>query len=94
MFQGTVKGPTLLDVFFEDVNVPIRKAGFKDVEFADDLNAYRAYEGSTSNKTILKHALKCQTAVHTWGRANQVVFEPTKESVTIISNHELEGPDF
>ena len=94
VFQGTVNGPILWDVFFEDVNIPIKKASFKDVEFAHDLNAYRAYDGYTSNKTIMKHARKCQTEVHTWGRANQVVFEPTKESVTIISNHEPERADF
>ena len=89
-----MKGPILWDAFFEDVNVPIQKAGFKDVEFADDLNAYRSYDGSASNRTITKHAVKCQTEVHRWGRANQVVFEPTKESMTIISNHEPEGPEF
>ena len=94
MFRGTVKGPILWDAFFEDVNIPIRKAGFIDVEFADDLNAYRSYDGAISNKTIMKHALKCQMEVHRWGLANQIVFEPTKESMSIISNHEPEGPEF
>ena len=41
VFQGTVIGPTLWDVHFEDVDVPIRGAGFKEVTFADDLNSYR-----------------------------------------------------
>ena len=64
------------------------------MEFADDLNAYRSYDGAVSNKTIMKHALKCQMEVHRWGLANQIVFEPTKESMSIISNHEPKGPEF
>ena len=29
-----------------------------------------------------------------WGRAKQITFEPLKESISIISNHDAEGPDF
>ena len=41
LFQGTVLGPTLWNLFFEDSRVPITKAKFKEIVFADDLNAYK-----------------------------------------------------
>ena len=94
IFQGTVLGPILWDVFFADVSLPIRTTGFKEVMFADDLNSYREYGGNAKNSTIAKHAKNCQTEVHTWGKAMQVEFEATKESVSNISAHDPEGPDF
>jgi hypothetical protein len=75
IFQGTVLGPILWDVFFADVSLPIRTTRFKEVMFADDLNSYREYGGNAKNSTIAKHAKNCQTEVHTWGKAMQVEFE-------------------
>ena len=94
VFQGTVLGPILWDVFLADVNIPIRKAKFKEVAFADDLNAYREYEGSVNNKLLKIHAMKCQEEVHSWGKSRRVTFEPSKESISVISKFEPEGPDF
>ena len=94
IYQGTVLGPILWDVFFEDVYIPVRKSGFKEISFADDLNSYRRYNGGVDNKLMKKHAHKCQAEVHMWGKAKQITFEPTKESISIISNTDAEGPDF
>ena len=45
-------------------------------------------------KVLKKQALKCQAELQMWGRAKQITFEPTKESISIISNHDAERPDF
>jgi len=94
VFQGTVLGPILWDIFFEDVDVPIRNSGYKEVTFADDLNSYRRFESTVSNKIIMRKSVKCQSEVHKWGRAKQITFEPSKESMSVISNHDPVGPDF
>ena len=94
VYQGTVLGPIQWDVHFEDVHVPVRNSHFKEVLFADDLNSYKGYDSTTSNKLIIKQCKKCQTEIHKWGDAKRITFEPAKESMSIISNHEPEGPDF
>ena len=38
VFQGTVWGPPLWNCFFEDARAPVRKSGFDETVFADDLN--------------------------------------------------------
>ena len=70
------------------------KAKFTDNEFADDLQAYRRYKKSARNTTIFRHAEKCQANLHDWGGANLVTFDPSKESITIISRNEPAGPSF
>ena len=82
------------DVHFEDVHVPIRNAGYKELLFADDLNSYKGYDGDVSNSVIRRKSKQCQANVHAWGAAKQISFEPSKESMSIISNHEPEGPSF
>ena len=44
VFQGTVWGPVLWNVFFADAKEAIRKSGFEEVIYADDLNAFRVYD--------------------------------------------------
>ena len=60
VFQGTVLGPILWDLFFEDVKYPIRNAKFREVTFADDLNSYRVYNANAHNATINRLVKKCQ----------------------------------
>ena len=84
VFQGTVIGPTLWDVHFEDVHVPVRNRGFKEVLFADDLNSYKGFNGTATNKSIMKRSIKCQQEVHKWGAAKNITFEPDKGSMSII----------
>ena len=52
IYQGTVLGPPLWNSFFEDARLAIKKAGFTETEFADDLQAYRRYENKVRNSTI------------------------------------------
>ena len=60
IFQGTVLGPSLWNLFFEDSCLPIRRAGFHEITFADDLNAWREFDSNIRNTTIIKHGKKCQ----------------------------------
>ena len=42
----------------------------------------------------MKRSIKSEEEVHKWGAAKQITFEPDKESMSIISHFEPEGPDF
>jgi hypothetical protein len=43
VFQGTVSGPMLWNLFFEDARHAINDCFFTEVVYADDLNAYRIF---------------------------------------------------
>jgi len=94
LYQGTVLGPQLWNAFFEDASVPINEWLFTEVVFADDLNAYRAFPATTADATIQATISKCQEELHTWGEANQVVFDPCKESKHIMCLDQPLGTTF
>ena len=94
IFQGTVFGSMLWNMFFEDSREPISKAGFKDIYFADDLNALKCAPKKVRNSTLLRHAHKCQEALHEWGEANNVKFDCSKENFSILSRVSPEGEGF
>ena len=79
VYQGTVLGPPLWNVFFKEVDEPIKRAGFIDARFADDLSAYRAFASSTTpNGNIMESLIACQDSVHTWGKRMRVAFDKNK----------------
>ena len=41
IFQGTVLGPQLWNLYFEDASKAINEYMFEEVVYADDLNAYK-----------------------------------------------------
>jgi len=94
VFQGTVLGPLLWNLFFEDARLAINEWFFTEVVFADDLNAYRVFPSGTADKDIHICISKCQEELHTWGEANQVAFDPGKESKHIMTLHEPAGTSF
>ena len=53
VFQGTVWGPTLWNVFYEDAVLPVKGCGFTEVVFADDLNAFAEVPAATPNDEAL-----------------------------------------
>ena len=85
VFQGTVTGPILWNLFFEDARHAINEYFFKEVVFADDLNAYCIYSSATQNDVIKKALANCQLELHKWGAANRVAFDSGKESQHILS---------
>ena len=93
-FQGTVWGPSLWNLFFSDAPLALRKCAFKEIMYADDLNAYRVFTNGTSNDFVLGQLRRCQLELHEWGAANSVTFEQTKESFHILSHSQGYGDPF
>ena len=91
VYQGTVWGPPLWNLFFADARFPVNEAGFVDVFFADDLNCYQAYFGDASNHEVLSDLTRCQQALHLWGDANRVCFDSGKEGFHVL--HRWDGTD-
>ena len=96
VFQGTVFGPPLWNQFFSDSAVPLKRSGYTEVVYADDLNAFRAFQPNIDNAAINVDLRKAQTELHSWGRANQVKFDAGKEGFAILSRRpgHAEGADF
>jgi hypothetical protein len=94
VYQGTVLGPTLWNLFFEDAREAINNWLFEEIVYAEDLNAYRLFSSSTDTAMIETCTRSCQTELHAWGRANQVVFDPAKESRHILSLSDSVGQTF
>ena len=61
VFQGTVLGPPLWNVFFRPIDGPIHSCKFKAAKFADDLTAYRNFESKTANEHINEELREYQT---------------------------------
>ena len=62
--------------------------------FADDLNCYTDFEAAVDNEDAEQELKRCQTAVHEWGRANQVEFDSTKESFHVLHRRDPSGESF
>ena len=86
VFQGTVLGPPLWNVFFRDVTQPASSAGGSPSLFADDLNVFHRF---AENSEIIRTMHICRNRMHAWGRVNRVAFDPTKEHVVIL--HPIRG---
>ena len=93
VFQGTVLGPPLWNVFFEDVSTAV-PAGFVEKKFADDLSCFKGFDKEVSNEEVHAELRRCQLAVHEWGKKNQVIFDSLKEYFVILHGNEGEGEDF
>jgi hypothetical protein len=94
VYQGTVTGPILWNLFFEDARFAIHEYFFQEVVYADDLNAYRIFPPDTGNDSIKTCIHNCQQELHKWGLANQVAFDAGKESQHVISVSDPSGNSF
>ena len=94
VYQGTVLGPPLWNCFYEDARRAVNAEGFTETVFADDLNCYKAFASSFSNDTITSELRSCQESLHQWGHANQVLFDPSKESFHILHRQSPAGDSF
>ena len=63
IFQGTVLGPRLWNVFFQDVSVAPPK-DFKETKFADDLNCFKEFKESVSDPDVQKQLSECPRSLH------------------------------
>ena len=94
VYQGTVMGPQLWNLFFEDAASAINEIMFEEVVYADDLNAYKIVPSTTSAVSCMEVIDKVQVELHRWGYANQVTFDASKESKHVLSRSDAFGPDF
>ena len=94
VFQSTVLGPSLWNLFYEDARRAIHETGFEEIVYADDLNGFKEFEHNASIVSVLADAKKCQTELHKWSRANQVSFDLGKESAHIVSHAQPHGDPF
>ena len=56
VYQGTVWGPSLWNLFFEDARRALNSGGFTEAVYADDLNAFKAFAQTTPNEQLLGEA--------------------------------------
>ena len=91
LFQGTVFGLVLWNTFFEDSSEATSAAGFMDITYADDLNAFKRFPVTTNNATLLDDCRRCRDNLHAWGAANQVQWEHTKESSHVVALRDAWG---
>ena len=105
VFQGTVLGPPLWNVHYADCRLPLRKQGYTETAFADDLNCWKAFpkpraSGNNVQGPLLGHGpllsdlRSVQHELHLWGAANQVLFDPAKESFHILHHAQHFGEHF
>ena len=94
VFQGTVLGPPLWNTFFSDVDEAACSAGATAFKFADDLNCYKLFPATTPTESLLTDLRNTQEACHSWGRANQVLFDANKEDFAVLHRSEGHGEDF
>ena len=60
VFQGTVLGPALWNLFYEDSRRAIHETGFEEIVYADDLNGFKEFAHNASVVSVLAEAKKCQ----------------------------------
>ena len=89
VFQGTVLGPPLWNIFFNDVVIPAGSTGGDPNLFADDLNVFQKFDRLDDNDAIKLEMDRCRAEVHSWGKRNRVSFDASKEHVTIL--HPMHG---
>ena len=84
VFQGTVLGPPLWNHHFADSKEAVRRNGFTETVFADDMNAFKRMRRTTPAEEIEQALQSCQMDLHQWGSGNRVTFDPGKESRHVI----------
>ena len=94
LFQGTVWGPVLWNIYYEDVWCPVRKADFDESVYADDLLCFRAFPRAYGDTHLWRCLRMCQREIHKWGEANSVTFDASKKSQHILDATRPQGDDF
>ncbi|CAE8602818.1 unnamed protein product [Polarella glacialis] len=93
VYQGTVLGPLLWNCHYEDAR-RASEHGFDENIFADDLNCFKVFDRRAPNDEVYAEPQSRQSSLHRWGAANQVTFDPGKESFHIIDRRAPAGADF
>ena len=94
IFQGTVLGPPLWNVFFHDVAETASWGGAEPAMFADDLSVSKTHPIDLPNASIHDDMSKIRDNVHKWGFRNRVEFDAQKEHIVVLHPMHGEGEDF
>ena len=94
VFQGTVLGPPLWNVYYADACFPVRELGFIETVFADDFNCWLGMRKDISWDHAVAKLSECQAYLHRWGAANRVLFDPGKEEFVLMRRRVAIGSDF
>ena len=94
VYQGTVLGPPLWNVYYADAAVAVNMIGFLEIVFADDLNCFKDFGLNVTHETMHGEMHQCQLELHKWGNASQVSFDHGKESKHILALNGGEGCNF
>ena len=101
VFQGTVLGPFLWNIFFKDISATVKshvstvdRHVNTEEKFADDLIITKTYCKNTNHDIIKIDTHKIQTSIHCWGKTNRVAFDASKEEFAIIHHQHAEGHNF
>ena len=94
MFQGTVLGPPLWNLFFADVVDAAESKGGNASIFADDLNVFKAFWKTEKNEDLIENMEMTRRATHKWGKMNRVTFDGEKEHIIILHPIHGEGDSF
>jgi hypothetical protein len=94
VYQGTVWGPPLWNCHYEDSRCAVNVTGFTETVFADDLNCFKEFDVTVPEDELRQAQMKCQQSLHQWGEANQVIFDPGKESFHVLHPRSFSGSNF
>ena len=83
VFQGTVLGPPLWNIFFADI-ISAMSRPKSGKAFADDLNVFHEFDRRAAEIDIMEELASCRDRVHHWGYQNRVEFDGTKEHFVIV----------
>ena len=87
VYQGTVLGPPLWNIYFADAASAVNLYGFLEIIFADDLNCFKDFGLYVPNSELHAEMKRCQLELHKWGNANQVSSDPPKKWKHILALH-------
>ena len=94
VFQGTVLGPPLWNLFYADARFAFREYGFVEAIFAHDFNCWAIFRKHVSELEAVLKLSECQSSLHRRGAANRVSFDPLKEWFVVIRQQKPLGEDF
>ena len=64
VFQGTVLGPPLWNIFFADAIMPASSTDGQPSQFADDLMVFTEFDKAMDNEELKEDMQICRTNVH------------------------------
>ena len=94
VYQDTVLGPLLWNLFFADAQSLVLSRHFDSIVYADDLNVYKSFANDVANDSIFTELDDMQSYLHSWSSANFISFDGIKESKRIISRRTPSQSDF